>query len=456
MRDRIQRALARSKADYTEIRLESTESTLIVNRAKDREPAVLGRDSGGFVRCLYKDRGWGVVSFNDLDDLDREVAAACECARIGERTASIELAEIPIIEQSTQAQLADDFRGRSLKEKIELTDRYRNILIGHDSRITDCTVYYMDKFVTRTYANSDGAYIHGEHPRILCMLQAHAQNGGELQNGWEGRGGPKDYSFVNDMDELALSTAQRAVDLLEAKPVVPGLYPVIIDPTLTGIFIHEAFGHLSEADGLASDPNAKEMMSLGRRVGSESLNVFDDGTLLDLDGGSSHDDEGTPTRHTTLVKDGVLVGRLHSRATAALFGEEPTGNARAMNYRHAPIVRMTNTAVASGKDRLSDMIAGIDLGVLACGSSGGMTAMETFSFNSTHGFMIRKGKVAELIRPVSLAGNLFETLHNIDAVGDEFNWVQSPGGCGKLGQFPVPVDEGGPHLRIRDTQVGSQ
>src|SRR5439155_168144 len=142
--------------------------------------------------------------------------------------------------------------------------------------------------------------------------------------------------------------AQRAVDLLDAPRVRGGACPVILDNELAGVFIHEAFGHLSEADFVYENPQAREMMTLGRRFGKPVLNVGDNGAAKGLRGTLPYDDEGTPTQDTPLIKEGILVCRLHSRETAAKLGERPTGNARAISFRHAPIVRMTNTYIAPG------------------------------------------------------------------------------------------------------------
>src|SRR4029077_20192979 len=99
-------------------------------------------------------------------------------------------------------------------------------------------------------------------------------------------------------------------------------YPVILDPELAGVFIHEAFGHLSEADFVYENPQAREMMTLGRRFGRMVMNVGDNGSVPGLRGPMPFDDEGVPTQDSVLIKEGVLVGRLHSRETAARMGEK--------------------------------------------------------------------------------------------------------------------------------------
>jgi TldD protein len=194
-------------------------------------------------------------------------------------------------------------------------------------------------------------------------------------------------------------------------------------------------------------------MVLGRRFGGRHLNVADGGAIPNLRGSYKYDDEGTPATRTMLIREGELVGRLHSRETSSKMGEKPSGNARAINYRFPPIVRMTNTLIEAGKDNLQDMIADVKKGVYARNWYGGMTSMEMFTFSAREAYMIRDGKIAELLRPVMLSGNLFNTLQNLDAIADDLDMNQG-GGCGKGGQSPLPVSNGSPHIRIQKCLVG--
>jgi TldD protein len=139
------------------------------------------------------------------------------------------------------------------------------------------------------------------------------------------------------------------------------------------------------------------------------------------------------------------------------MGEQPTGNARAVHFHHPPIVRMTNTYIEQGSDTFEEMIKDIKLGVLAVDAIGGQTAMEMFTFSAAYGYMIRDGAVAELVRDVVLTGNVFETLLNIDRIGNQVIWYPNgPGGCGKGNQHPLRVGLGGPYVRIQNCVVGGQ
>ena len=230
---------------------------------------------------------------------------------------------------------------------------------------------------------------------------------------------------------------------------------MVLDPVLAGVFAHEAFGHLSESDFVYENARMRDIMILGKQFGNPILNIVDGAVIPGLRGSYKYDDEGTPATRTDLIHEGKLVGRLHSRETAAKMNEKPTGNARAINYRFAPIVRMTNTFIEAGKATFDEVITDIKEGVYAKNWYGGTTSMEMFTFSAGEAYMIRNGKVAELLRPVNLTGNVFVTLQKIDAVANDLEMNQG-GGCGKSGQSPLPVSNGSPHIRIQDCLIGGK
>jgi TldD protein len=456
MRDRIQEALKRSKADYTEIRIEEKETTRVAFRGNDLEIANANIDKGGIVRCLIKNKGWGVATFNNLDDLLSKVDQAYQCAWVGSVLEPIKLAEVEPVESVTTVEMQRDFRDISLAEKKALAEHYNQVMLSHSDRIIDTQSVYSDAITHLILANSEGTYIEQERPSVVVGGTAIARDGDNVQQSHNSFASTQGYEFVLDKDEMVRMAARHAVELLEARPVKAGQYTVVANQMLAGVFIHEAFGHLSEADFVYENPKAREMMTLGRRFGKGLLNAFDDGSIPNQRGTTLYDDEGVPARRNWLIKDGVLVGRLHSRQTAAKMGENASGNARAINYRFAPIVRMTNTAIDNGTTSFDEMIKDIKLGVYACDAYGGQTQLENFSFSSGYATMIRDGKLAEMVKDVILAGNLFTTLENIDAIGNDFTWLNTGGGCGKGNQYPLPVGMGAPHIRIQNVVIGGE
>jgi TldD protein len=366
----------------------------------------------------------------------------------------IRLADAPPQRADALLDLDGDVRGVPLAEKKRLIEAYNAAMLGVSDRIVDTLAAYRDEVSEYWYGNSEGTLLHELRPEVTLSGTAVARRDGTIEKGLESVGLRRGWKSVQDKTAGFRAAAERAVRLLDAPGVKGGTYPVVLDPELAGVFIHEAFGHLSEADFVHENPQAREMMTLGRRFGKPVLNVGDDGAAPGLRGTLPFDDEGMPTQDTPLIRGGILVGRLHSRETAAAMGERPTGNARAISFRHPPIVRMTNTYIANGRGSFENLIADIPLGVYACGAFGGQTMLESFSFTAAYGHMIHDGHVGEMVKDVVLAGNLFQTLDRIDHIAGDFRWNQMGGGCGKGGQVPLPVTEGAPHVRIEEALVG--
>lgn len=293
---------------------------------------------------------------------------------------------------------------------------------------------------------------------VFCgvSLAAVARDGSDIQAAHHSEGDLRGFQICRGLEDQCEEVARRAIEMLSAPKVAAGRYDVVLDPQLCGVFVHEAFGHLSEADFLHQNPRLQEIMRPGRRFGPDGLNIVDDATIPGAAGSYSYDAEGVPSQRTQLIRDGKLSGRLHSRETAAAMDDVPTGNARALGYSFEPIVRMSNTLMERGSAPFEDMISGIDEGIYACGFLGGQTDMEMFSFSAEEAYIIRNGQIAERLRDVVLTGNVFETMMRIDAIGNDLSLFGGLGGCGKSGQSPLRVCDGGPHVRIRDVVVGGQ
>jgi TldD protein len=444
----------RSQVDYLAVRLEEAEGTDILLRGQKVETLSEGISIGGQVRACYKG-GWGFASFNQLSSLKDRIEEAIAAAQLVGDEETL-LAPIASIQDFRQIPLTGtDPRQISLAQKKALCSHYAEILRSVDDRITTTSVRYGDSAQRILIATSEGTLIEQSWIDLEMRFAATARNGETVQTGRETTGSRKAYEDLQALDVQVQSAAQRAVNALALPPVKGNTYTVVIDPILSGLFVHEAFGHLSEADMAYENPDLLEVMTLGRRFGSPELQIYDGAAPEGHRGSYYYDDEGVPATTTQLIKDGVLVGRLHSRETAGKLGEAPTGNARCLNYHYPPIVRMTNTWIERGKTPVPDLLSDIKEGVYARNWLGGMTNGEMFTFAAGEAWMIRNGELAEQVRDVNLSGNVFTTLADIEAIGDDFFWDES-GGCGKGGQSGLAVGCGGPSLRIRSVVVGGE
>jgi TldD protein len=449
---RLAETLQSCNADYVEVHLEESQASHIAYRRGELESIDRTTSVGGNVRALVKG-GWGFVSFNSLDDLPGRVDRAVQQAQFVGKEES-KLAKVAPVVDTAPIVVNKNPLTIPLAEKKELLDEYNDIIFRTPG-IQTPIINYGDGRKKAIFLNSSGSYIEQERTDITLRLAAVATEGNEVQQSGVSLGSPGDFSAIQGLHQQAAELAQRAVELLSAPHVKGGEYTVVLDPVLAGVFAHEAFGHLSEADFIYENDRLREIMTLGKEFGGATLNIVDGAAVPGLRGSYKYDDEGTPATKTYLIREGKLVGRLHSRETAAKMNEEPTGNARAISYRFPPIVRMTNTYIEPGSASFEDLISDIEEGVYAKNWYGGTTSMEMFTFSAGEAYMIRHGKIAELLRPVVLTGNVFNTLKNIDAIGNDLGMNQG-GGCGKGAQSPLPVTNGSPHIRIRHCLVGGR
>jgi TldD protein len=451
--EQLSEAFKAHEADYIEARLEESRSSHITYRGRQLESIGKTTAVGGNVRALVSG-GWGFTSFNDLNDLPGKVELAVKQARfIGKEKSQLVPIE-PSVEVVTAGEIAKNPASVTLAEKKHLLEEYNDV-IWQTPRIQTSVINYGDSQKKTIFINSAGSHIEQERMDVTLRLVAVAAQNGDVQQAGISVGSRGDFGAIEGLHREAEQLARRAVELLSATQVKGGEYTIVLDPILAGVFVHEAFGHLSEADFVYENERLREIMTLGKTFGSEQLNIVDTANLPGLRGSYKYDDEGVPATKTYLIREGKLVGRLHSRETAAKMSEKPTGNARAINYRYPPIVRMTNTYIEPGSASFEGIISDIKEGVYARNWYGGVTSMEMFTFSAGEAFMIRDGKVAELLRPVVLTGNVFNTLKNIDAIGNDLGMNQG-GGCGKGGQSPLPVSNGSPHIRIQQCLVGGK
>ncbi|MFP4630561.1 MAG: TldD/PmbA family protein [Candidatus Acetothermia bacterium] len=458
MFSKLKNALQASKGEFTEIRLEREWRTEVKYEKDNLINLDSSQEAGGIVRTLVRG-GWGIATFNSLEELEEKVK---EASKIGKETASqldheVELASVEPREEKVYSELKDDFREVPLEKKRDVVRNYNKLIRGHDERIESTKAVYGDSFRKLTYVNTEGTRIYQEIPDITLALVAVARKGeNNVQTAHDSIGRAGGFEHVENREEMAREVAERSVSLLEAEPVEGGNYTVLLNPKLAGVFIHEAFGHLCEADHVYKNERLKEVMKLGREFGPENLNVVDEGFIAGKRGNLPYDDEGVPRRKTYLIQDGKLNSFLHSRETAKKMGQEPTGNARAISYRYEPIVRMTNTYIEEGDKSFDELIGSIDHGIYAKDAYGGQTQLEQFTFSAGYGHLIEDGEVGPMVRDVVLTGNIFRSLDNITGIGNDLDIIGSAGGCGKGGQMPLPVTDGSPHLRIEDVTIGGR
>src|SRR2546427_8933674 len=248
LKDRLAAAVKQSRADYTEIRVERTWSSAVAFRGRRLETATVSEDQGGFVRVLNRGCGWGIASFTSLDELPAMVRRANELSRAVRMEEPIRLADTTPVVADAKLDLDGDVRGVPLGDKKKLLEAYNGAMLAVSKSIVDTQASYRDEVSEVWYANSEGAALYQLRPEVVVSGTAIGRRNGTIEKGLESIGLRKGWRSVRGFEERFRVVAQRAVDLLDAPRVRGGAYPVILDNELAAAFIHEGFGHVSEAD----------------------------------------------------------------------------------------------------------------------------------------------------------------------------------------------------------------
>jgi len=456
--------VAAASAGWVELRYHARRSKRLVVRNGQIEETSSVELVGVGVRA-FVDGAFGFASTTDLSDagLRRAVATAQGAARTAASAKRHPIAGLASADLATGVfplETDDPLDAHTLEEKLALVLETDELVRARHTEIVSSEVSYAETIDEKVIVTSDGAAAHVHDAKPAFRVLAIAERAGDQTMALETvgvTGGFADLFAARRPEELVDRAAQLAVDQLSAPKPDGGTAQVVLDPELVGLLSHEAIGHTVEADFVLGGAVTAGM--IGEPVASELVTMCDSGS-------SEHrphavgvvpvDDEGVPAQRTVLIERGVLRSYLHNRETAAHFDVAPTGNARAYTYSDEPIIRMTNSYVEPGETPVDEAIGDVKNGyyLRGLGQSGQADSNAEFMFGVREAHRIRDGKLAELVRGVTISGNAFDVLRSIDAVGDDFRWEQGAGFCGK-GQ-PAKTDGGGPHVRCRVTIGGQQ
>lgn len=345
----------------------------------------------------------------------------------------------------------------STEDKVALLREIDAFARKQDPRVSQVMINLSGSFEHILVVASDGTLSADIRPLVRLNVNVIVEQNGRRETGSFGGGGRTTYDcFMENQRglEYAKEAVRQALINLEAVDAPAGTMPVVLGSGWPGVLLHEAVGH-----GLEGDFNRKGSSAfsgrIGERVASPLCTVVDDGSLKDLRGSLTVDDEGTPTQRTVLIENGILKGYLQDKLNARLMGVAATGNGRRESYAHIPMPRMTNTFMLAGPHDPQEIIASVKKGIYAVNFAGGQVDITSgkFVFSANEAYLIENGKITRPVKGATLIGNGPDVMTKISMVGNDLALDTGIGTCGKEGQS-VPVGVGQPTLRVDDLTVG--
>jgi TldD protein len=336
-------------AQYAEARAQKLYKTALTLKEERVEAAKQGIENGVAIRVLVNG-AWGFASVGSFDGgiLEGAVSDACRMAKLAsERLKTpIKLADAKVVEDHVVSKPEKNPADILMEDKIKTALAVNRASLGFSKKIKSCTVDYFDLTGSSFLVTSEGTSVEQDKLNVWARITASAQDEGVFTFSREEIGSTAGYELFDEQvpEVLGQKVAKRAIEQLTAKSPKGGKFPVVLGPNVVGVFVHEAFGHLAEADLALS--GGVLASNLGKKIGSNLVTFYDDGTIPSAFGSFKYDDEGVASLKTLLIKDGVVTGLMHNRETAQKFKTQPTGNARAEDFRVEPIIRMRCTYMA--------------------------------------------------------------------------------------------------------------
>jgi TldD protein len=325
----------------------------------------------------------------------------------------------------------------------------RDGALSKDERLLNCFVSASSFTVSKLFITNNRE-LDQNYTWVNITSYLILREGEKMVETYGGSYGHKWSIAMADFPSVIDSLVVKVGKLATAKPITPGVYDVITDPSISGLIAHEAFGHGVEMDQFVKERAlAKEYV--GKYVASPICNMRDGAAAADSVASFFFDDDGVPAHDTQIIKDGILVAGLCDLTSATELGVSPTGNGRRESYKRKAYARMTNTFFEKGTDKLSDMIASIKHGYMLFETNNGMEDPKNWQIQCTaeYGIEIVDGKLTEnYVSPVVMSGYVPDLLKSISMVSDDFEIIGA-GSCGKGYKEWVRVSDGGPALKVR-------
>lgn len=351
----------------------------------------------------------------------------------------------------------DPLETAGFEKKVKLLEGMNAYARGKDGRVRQVSASLSGEWQRIEIIRAGSEHYSDIRPLVRLNVSVVVEDNGRQESGSFGGGGRRGYEtyLAPEYWQGAIDEALRqALVNLTSIPAPAGEMTVVLGPGWPGILLHEAIGH-----GLEGDFNRKKTSAfaglLGERVAAPGVTVVDDGTMDGRRGSLSIDDEGTPTKRTVLIEDGILKGYMQDRQNARLMGVAATGNGRRQSYAAPVMPRMTNTYMLGGTADPAEILSSVKKGIYATNFGGGQVDITNgkFVFSCTEAYIIEDGKLGHAIKGATLIGSGPESLTRVSMIGNDMKLDTGVGTCGKNGQS-VPVGVGQPTLKLDGLTVG--
>ncbi len=356
------------------------------------------------------------------------------------------VADEPLVQSFSRE---NDFDKYSEQQLLDYCTRLKDALVGRSENILNAAVIIGTLEVSKLFVSAN-RILDQNYTWVNGFLLVNYSENGRMVSAREGANSHMLVNVLGALPDKMDKLVHKAHMLASAKPIVPGEYDVITDPSITGLLAHEAFGHGVEMDMFVKD-RALAKNCIGAPVASSICNMHDGAAATLSVASYFFDDDGVLAKDTQIIQDGILMRGISDLVSASELGTEPTGNGRRQDHTRKAYSRMTNTFFEPGKDKLEDMIASIQHGYMIFETNNGMEDPKNWQVQcvAEYGREIVDGVLTDnYVSPVVMSGYVPDVLRSISMISDNSE-IEGSGHCGKGHKEWVRVSDGGPSLKLK-------
>lgn len=340
----------------------------------------------------------------------------------------------------------EDFENVNPEKKIEFTINLEKEAKKLDERVKAVNYCLFGEISnSRLMINSKGLDLEDKSNIAYTYVSVMVKDGEDIKTSGK-------YIVSNDFDKFdAKSLAKEAVDeaisMLGADSVDSKEYSIILRNNVSTDIL-EAFSSIFSAEKVQKELSLLKG-KIGESISSDILTIIDDPFMKDGIASSSFDGEGVASKYKKIVDKGVLKTYLHNLKTAKKDGVESTGNANKPSYKSSIGIAPTNMYIEKGEYSLDDMIKSMGNGILITDVEGLHSGLNPVSGDfslSAYGYEVSNGEITRSINQITIAGNYFEVLKNVETVGNDIKFGL-PSGSGYIGS---------PSLKIKGLNVSGK
>ncbi|CAH2713783.1 Metalloprotease PmbA [Neobacillus rhizosphaerae] len=313
-----------------------------------------------------------------------------------------------------------------IPEKIQFIKDVERELLALDPRIVG-TEYcgIRTESVSRNLSNNKGLSLTDQMNYLYVIVETIVREGAETKTSFEFQV-TKDFHRLNAM-EIAKKAADEALSQLRSRNIPSKEYPILLRNDAAASLLATFSSNFSAENTQAGISSLKD--KLGMQIASQKITIVDDPFLEEGLASRTFDSEGVATKNLTLVESGVLQSLLHNQKTAKKEQTETTGHAHKDSYKNAVKVGPSNFYIEPSTTPFEALLASVDEGVLITNLSGLHSGANTVSGDfslAANGFYLKDGKVQYPVNLMTIAGNFYQLLLNVEEISSDLTFPLSP------------------------------